>query len=352
MKSIISKGLFLLMMASLVLAACSGEKTKDVVFQGTVTGPWEGHVVMLYNNLTNEKDSAEIIDGQFVIVRPFTEATRHMFFSTYDTRVKKGYAPFGLLVDEPGLINIELEIADGFAKAEVSGSKSQELLSNLLEKQNSLNQQGDEQASEEAMSGEMTRVISNHPDLLVSPFLLDRMGNLLDLELREDLFNELSSEMKQTYFGIRSHNLIQGLKRSAIGNRVEDFLLANEKGDSINFDAFLGQYVLLDFWASWCGPCISEIPKFKDIYSKYHDRGFEMVGISIDKNHEAWLRALENHQMGWPQLIDNEADNIANSYFAVTAVPTTFLLDPEGKILIRNIKGEELDKKLSELLLE
>lgn len=348
----VSECLFFLMLSGLFLGACSLEKSNDVVFQGTVTGPWEGHSVMLYNNLTNEKDSAEIIDGRFTIVRPFTEATRQMFFSTYDLRVKRGYAPFGILVDGPGQINIELEISEGFSKAGVSGSKSQELFNRLLEKQALLNQQATGQTNPEALANEMAQIIRDNPGLLVSPFMLDRMGNLLDLELREELYNKLTTPMKETHFGVRSRDLINGLKRSAIGNRVENFTLNDETGTAVEFNQFLGQYVLVDFWASWCGPCIAEIPKFKEIYDKYRDHGFELVGISIDKNHESWLKAINNHQLEWPQLIDRENESIANSHFAVTAVPTTFLLDPDGKIMIRNIKGEELDKKLAELLIK
>jgi thiol-disulfide isomerase/thioredoxin len=185
----------------------------------------------------------------------------------------------------------------------------------------------------------------------VSAFLLDRMGNHLELEHRETLYDKLSEKMKESYFGIRTGNIISGLKRSAIGSSVENFSLDNLEGESIPFHDFLGKYVLIDFWASWCGPCIAEIPKFKEIYEKYRNDGFEIVGISIDKNHEAWLRAVSHHELEWPQLIDNDEDNIANSHFAVTSIPATFLIGPDGKILVHQIKGDELDQKLSELLL-
>ena len=78
-----------LLLGGLLTASCTTDKSTDVIFQGQVTGPWEGHSIHLYNNLTNERDSAEIIDGRFTITRPFTEPTRQMFFSTYDTRVKR-----------------------------------------------------------------------------------------------------------------------------------------------------------------------------------------------------------------------------------------------------------------------
>ena len=347
-----------LLLGGLLTASCTTDKTTDVIFHGQVTGPWEGHSIHLYNNLTNERDSAEIIEGRFTITRTFTEPTRQMFFSTYDTRVKRGYAPFGILVDKPGIVNIELDIEKGFTQAKITGPKSHELYADLLAKQSEVrelntSEDGDrnEEAISFAISREIDQIVSKNRNLIVSAFLLDRMGNHLELEHREALYDWLSEEMKESHFGIRTGNIITGLKRSAIGTKVENFSLDNMKGESIPFHNFLGKYVLIDFWASWCGPCIAEIPRFKEIYEKYRYDGFEIVGISIDKNHEAWLRAISHHELDWPQLIDNDEDNIANSHFAVTSIPATFLIDPDGTILVHQIKGDELDQKLSELLL-
>jgi peroxiredoxin len=350
-----SKSILLLLF--LAAFACQTEKSTDLIFEGVVSGPWEGHSIHLYNNLTGERDSADIIDGRFTMILPFSEPTRHMFFSTYDTRVKRGYAPFGILVEKPGTIQIELDIEQGFTQAVITGSKPHELYAGLLSKQAEINARyrsddggRDTEAISVALAHEIETMVRKNPSSYATAFVLDRMGDNLELSVREELYQLMPENLKQTHFGIRTHNLIQGLKRSAIGNQVENFSLMNEKGEPVSFHQYLGQYVLVDFWASWCGPCIAEIPKFKEIYEKYRNDGFEIVGISIDKNHEAWLRAITHHELEWPQMIDNEEVEIANSHFAVTAVPTTFLLDPDGKIMIRNIKGEELDQKLSELL--
>ncbi len=343
--------LVLLPLMFLLLAACAPEKPGEIVFEGTVTGPWEGHRVHLYNNLTNERDSAEIIDGRFTITRPFKEPTRHLFFSTYDTRVRRGYAPFGVLIDEPGNISIELDIEEGFTGAAVSGSLSHELYAALREKWAILHERyEDRNLVSEALGREIENIIREHPGLLVSPFLLDRMGNHLDLNSREELYALLTPDMQESHFGVRTGNLLKGIQRSAVGNVVADFILENHEGEHIPFHNFLGQYVLINFWASWCGPCIAAIPEYKEIYEKYHQDGFQIVGISIDRDPEKWLNAIEQHDLKWPQLIDNETDRIAQTHFGITGVPTTFLIDKEGRIMERNIRGEALDKKLQQIL--
>jgi hypothetical protein len=159
-----------LLLGGLLTASCTTNKSTDVIFQGQVTGPWEGHSIHLYNNLTNERDSAEIIDGHFTIIRPFTEPTRQMFFSTYDTRVKRGYAPFGILVDKPGIVNIELDIEKGFTQAEITGPKSHELYAGLLAKQSEIIAQNtseggerNEEAISSAISGEIEQIVSKKP---------------------------------------------------------------------------------------------------------------------------------------------------------------------------------------------
>lgn len=108
------------------------------------------------------------------------------------------------------------------------------------------------------------------------------------------------------------------------------------------------KYVLIDFWASWCPPCIQEVPNLKVAYGEYKDKGFEIVGISVDREADEWQEAIKNHQMDW--LHFNDAEGLVADMYGVMGIPHTLLVDSEGKIVGKNFRGEQLSKKLAELL--
>ena len=113
------------------------------------------------------------------------------------------------------------------------------------------------------------------------------------------------------------------------------------------------KYVLLDFWASWCGPCMGEVPHLKKTYDEFHKKGFEIFGVSFDNNRDKWLGAVKENQMNWIQVSGlNGFDNQHAKDYAVQAIPANFLIDHEGKIVAKNLRGEELYNKIAELLNE
>lgn len=111
------------------------------------------------------------------------------------------------------------------------------------------------------------------------------------------------------------------------------------------------KYVLLDFWASWCGPCMGEVPNLKAAYKKYKSKGFEIVSVSVDDDQDAWKKAISDNGMDWIQLLDSdERESSASLVYGVRSIPSTFLIDSEGTIIERNLRGGELEEKLKELL--
>ena len=110
-----------------------------------------------------------------------------------------------------------------------------------------------------------------------------------------------------------------------------------------------GEYVLIDFWASWCGPCIGSFPMMKQFYEKYKERGLHIVGISCDENRDAWLKALNKHQLPWTALLSPRAKGDARDLYGVSGIPMVILIAPDGKIISSNLKGPELKAKLKEI---
>ena len=111
------------------------------------------------------------------------------------------------------------------------------------------------------------------------------------------------------------------------------------------------KYTLVDFWASWCGPCMGEVPHLKETYDKFHKKGFEIYGVSFDNNRDKWLAAVKDNGMKWIQVSDlNGFDNPAAKDYAVQGIPSNFLIDASGNIVAKNLRGEDLYKKVEELL--
>ncbi|MDN4165696.1 TlpA disulfide reductase family protein [Cytophagales bacterium LB-30] len=141
------------------------------------------------------------------------------------------------------------------------------------------------------------------------------------------------------------------LRSLAIGGTAPDFSQATPEGDSLSLSSLRGQYVLIDFWASWCGPCRDENPNVVRMYQAYKDKGFEILGVSLDTKKDRWLKAISDDGLQWPQVSDlNGWENAVGQLYAVNAIPHTVLLDKEGKIIAKNLRGETLEAKLKELL--
>ena len=137
------------------------------------------------------------------------------------------------------------------------------------------------------------------------------------------------------------------------GAELIDFELPDEVGLKHRLSEYIGhgRYVLVDFWASWCGPCRQEIPNVKAAYERFHERGFDIVGLSFDNNREAWLRAVADLGMTWTQLSDLKGlKSLAAQKYNVRAIPFTLLFGPDGKVVESNLRGEALGRKLQELL--
>jgi peroxiredoxin len=206
-------------------------------------------------------------------------------------------------------------------------------------------------AIRQSMTEVETRFIQSHPASYVALNMLMDRAVVIRLATFEPLFNNLTEELKQSADGRKMAKKLAIAKRLQPGQPFINFTLNDTGGKPVNFENLKGKYILLDFWASWCGPCRAENPNVLKAYQQFKDRNFDVVAVSLDTKKDAWMKAIKEDGMPWTQLSDlmGWKSPVAMEY-GIEAIPQNFLLDPQGRIVAQNLRGEELAKRLGEIL--
>ena len=143
---------------------------------------------------------------------------------------------------------------------------------------------------------------------------------------------------------------VEGLRRLAVGADAPDINLPSPDGDLVALSSLKGNYVLIDFWAAWCRPCRIENPNVVRLYNQYKGKNFEIFGVSLDRTHEAWVKAIEDDGLIWQHVSDLQYfQSEAARTYQIQAIPATYLIDPDGKIVAKGLRGESLRAKLREI---
>lgn len=237
--------------------------------------------------------------------------------------------------DKLGALNIEFAGLSDSKKADQQVLLSfQKRYSTLMEERQSI----------------IKKFVANHPQSFISLYYLnsDLANDEMNVPEIEALYNALSENLKSNVFGKMVKQRIEQGKVTGIGVVASDFEEKTPEGIPLKLSSFKGQYVLVDFWASWCMPCRQETPHLVNAYEKYKDKGFTILGVSIDQSADAWKKAIKTDGLLWAQLLDT-TQKIAAQY-GIDAIPKNYLLDKEGKIIAKNLRGLALEEKLKEVL--
>ena len=195
--------------------------------------------------------------------------------------------------------------------------------------------------------------IKKHPDSYYSLISLSQIASNADIsEQAKNAFAGLSPALKKTPMGKTIGAQIAALEKTKIGKRAPDFEQSAPDGKKIKLSHLRSKYVLLDFWASWCGPCRQENPNVVAAYNQYKDKGFTVLGVSLDQpgQKDAWLKAIQKDQLTWHQVSDLKGwSNTVAQKYGVRSIPANFLIDPTGKIIARDLRGQALHEKLAQI---
>jgi peroxiredoxin len=336
--------------------------------------------VYLYYTKAGERvtDSTNLKGDQFTFTERVAEPSLATLVVRFDAKDNVTRQPDAMqFYIEPGIIKIKA--SDSLRNAIVTGSVSQkdfEKLQMLLkpydEKMSAFRTEymdyrknndttGMKKIEEEAdaldsvMNEEVyLKYAMNHLSSPVALYSLETYaGYDIDPSKVEPLFKKLAPKIENSGSGKAFYKRIETAKKTAIGSMAMNFTQPDTLGHPVSLSNFKGKYVLLDFWASWCGPCRAENPNVVKAFNKYKDKNFTVLSVSLDQpgKKEAWLNAIHKDGLTWTHVSDLKFwDNAVAKEYGIRAIPQNLLLDPSGRIIAKNIRGEELTKKLEEVI--
>ena len=348
--------------ASMTLAACNAQSGYKVT--GTVEGMPDGKAIIATVNGSSLDTlaKADVKNGSFEFTGNVSEPT-----GAYIMVIgQRGAIPFMLE-------NANITVNAGQAGLTVTGSEGQKIYDQFMAINTTTQQEamklqqeyqaanGDQakmQAVQEAYAKLMTdaqaketELIKANPDSYVSTFVIVSSMGQMEYEQLKERYNLLGEKAKASAQGKAIAAQIAKLESTAIGQIAPNFTITPPEGESISLYDIKGKVKLIDFWASWCGPCRGENPHVVEIYKEYHPKGLEIFGVSLDNNKEAWVKAIADDGLVWKHGSDLKGWQSAPAQlYSVSGIPHTVLLDENNKIIAKNLRGDELKQKIAELL--
>ncbi|RWU06380.1 redoxin domain-containing protein [Pedobacter chitinilyticus] len=375
-----------IILSALLLAPVALMAQSDFTLKGTTKSVANGNKVYLVYAENGQRltDSAIVSNGSFEFKGKVTAPVMGNLFNNVNP-YKKGAntrnMDYTALYIEPG--NITINSADslksgvaGGTQVNIDNAKLNALLKPFTEKEKALNdeyskftkEQKEDEAFMDAFMEKYNAVrdqktpvylgfVKNNPKSYISMVQLASLAsNDKVVGEVEKLYAALSPELKATKTGQNIPKTIDATKKTAVGVAAMDFTQNDPNGKAVKLSDFKGKYVLIDFWASWCGPCRNENPNVVEAFNKFKDKNFTILGVSLDGGNtrttkEQWLKAVEDDKLAWTQVSDMQGwNNEVSTAWGIRSIPANFLVDPNGKIVAKDLRGGALHKKLAELL--
>ncbi|MCK9641053.1 MAG: AhpC/TSA family protein [Prolixibacteraceae bacterium] len=360
----------LLFFGLITMSILSCAKPDKFVIKGEIKGKESGKIQLMKfdNGRWIAEDSTTITKGKFQLTGKADLPELRFVALVPQQMVAQFFA-------ENGTITIQA-YNDSLDKSVVTGSKSNEefkvyqteLMSLSKESQGmqqrfmSAQQSGDQDGMKKAridyeamvqnLSVYAKNFIREHKASTVSPLIaMMQFGETASAAEIDTLIKFLDPSVHPSIYVAELKKIAEKKRATDMGSMAPDFTLPTPDGGSFTLSSTRGKYVMIDFWAAWCQPCRHENPNVVALYAKYKDKGFDVVGVSLDREKDAWVKAIADDQLVWHQVSELKfwQSQIAQKY-GVTAIPCTFLLDKEGKIIGKNLRGDDLANKLAELM--
>ncbi len=366
---------------AVLLFTISSASAQDVKITGNINLKEAPEKVFItYRNGDDRvNDSAEIKNGRFTFKQKLMEpvlANLSVRFPKKEADKRARTEAFQLFL-EPG--NIQVKATDSLKFAVVTGSKAHseldaynKLLKPFEAKQATMGPRFEafraakDEAGMKSIQDEYQVILKENNEKVVKPYIDSHMsspivlyiinqyvGSQMDAKIAEPIYESLSPKNKNSYSGQSLNSRIEVAKKTAIGSMALDFTQNDTLGKPVSLSDFKGKYVLIDFWASWCGPCRVENPNLVNAFNQYKDKNFTVLGISLDQpgKKDLWLEAIHKDELHWTQLSDLKFwNNAVAKQYGISSIPANLLIDPSGKIIAKNIRGEELHKTLAEFI--
>ncbi len=371
----------LLALAMIIAVVACNHKQDGYTINGTMSGDIEnGTLVFLKktgeNNQPVDVDTTKIENGKFVFKG--TAGTPELHYIFIDKLM--GYV--GVVV-ENGDIEVSAQ-KDSLAMATIKGTTQNDIFADYIEKSQFITKRamsiqkdmekatvGQNEASLTALREEMNELkveyetfeaeyIKNNPNGLISAMLIERSlaTGAVPVDEAKKLYEALTPEIKETKAAkniqeriIEVEGRMEKEKSTNVGAKAPNFSAPDPTGKELALSDVMGKVTLIDFWAAWCRPCRAENPNVVAVYKKYHDKGLNIIGVSLDKKEEDWKKAINDDGLIWNQ-VSNLAyfDDAIAKLYNVDAIPAAFLLDANGVIVAKNLRGPDLEAKVAELL--
>ncbi len=374
------KKIFISFCTLMAIVSCSDKKDSYNI-AGTLTGDLENDTKVFLRKMGENRqlvdvDTALVQNGKFTFTGEAGIPELHYVF------VDQLQGNMVVIIED-GEIQLSAQ-KDSLGLAQVEGTPQNELFSDYMEQSLAISQRAQSVQSDlqgaaikkdtvlvNSLRDEMMELqeeyknfeldyIKDNPTGLISVLLIDRAmaSRMVATEKIQALYDGLSPEIKETTVAKDILKNLEALKakdenekNSAVGAKAPNFSAPTPTGEELALNDALGKVTLIDFWAAWCKPCRAENPNIVNVYNKYHEKGLNIIGVSLDKKAEDWKKAIEDDGLTWNH-VSNIAyfDDAIAKLYNVDAIPAAFLLDENGVIVAKNLRGPALEQKVAELL--